>query len=251
MTSTAEACSGPSLTGAERSLRRNLALAARVLSANGHDDFNQGQVSARIEGRGEMWIKRAMVGFDEADPADMIAAPIDRAQTPPKDAPPELALHQAIYTARSDVGAIVHSHAPHTLVFGALGIDLKPLSHDGACFDGRLHRFDQTSQTILSHDVASAVATCLATGVAVLLENHGGLVVGQSLRQATVMAVVLERACQLQLMAEATPHPYRISKPVDVAGKQDFIYSGVSVKSYWEHQVRRIQRHCPEVQSWR
>lgn len=239
------------LITAESKLRQSLAVASRILSINGHDDFHQGQVSARMPGAGEFWIKRALVGFDEAGPEDMISAFVDPARAIPGNAPPELPLHQAIYAARPDVGAIVHSHAPNTLVFGALGVELRPLSHDGACFQGRVGRFNETSQTILSHDVGDAVARALGQNIAVLLENHGGLVVGSSLRQAVVLALVLERACQLQLLAESTGHPYRMSSLADVESKQDYIYSGTSIKSYWDHQVRRVRRHDPEVASWK
>ena len=239
------------LTPAELKLRQNLAVASRILSINGHDDFHQGQVSARMPGAGEFWIKRAMIGFDEACPDDMVLAHIDPTEPPHREAPPELPLHQAVYAARPDVGAIVHSHAPHTLVFGATELELRPLSHDGACFHGRLGRFDETSQTILSHDVGGAVARSLGDCIAVLLKNHGGLVVGSSLRQAVVLAVVLERACQLQLLAESTGKPYAVSSLVDVQGKQDYIYSGVSVKSYWDHAVRRTRREHPEVATWK
>lgn len=239
------------VTPAERKLRQNLAVASRILSINGHDDFHQGQVSARTPGVGEFWIKRAVVGFDEACPDDMILAHVDPALPVDREAPPELPLHQAVYAARPDVGAIVHSHAPYTLVFGATNLELRPLSHDGACFHGRLRRFDETSQTILSLDVGAAVARALGDGIAVLLENHGGLIVGPSLRQAVVLAIVLERACQLQLLAESTGRPYRVSNLTDVAGKQDYIYSSVSIKSYWDHAVRMARRKHTEIASWK
>jgi L-fuculose-phosphate aldolase len=239
------------ITPAEHKLHQNLAVASRVLSINGHDDFHQGQVSARTPGSSEFWIKRAVVGFDEACPDDMILAHVDPALPVHRDAPPELPLHQAVYAARPDVGAIVHSHAPNTLVFGATDLELRPLSHDGACFHGRLRRFDETSQTILSLDVGAAVARSLGDGIAVLLENHGGLIVGPSLRQAVVLAIVLERACQLQLLAESTGRPYRVSSATDIAGKQDYIYSKVSIKSYWDHAVRMARRRHAEIASWK
>jgi L-fuculose-phosphate aldolase len=237
-------------TLAERQLCHNLALASRILSVHGHDDFHQGQVSARTPGADELWIKRATIGFDEACPEDMIRAFLESGRPIDRAAPPELPLHQAVYAARPDVGAVVHSHAPHTLVFGATGLPLRPLSHDGACFFGRVGRFAETSQTVLSLTVGVAVARALGDGVAVLLENHGGLVVGPSLRQAVVLAIVLERACQLQLLAESTGQPYRVSSLVDVAGKQDYIYSSVSIKSYWDHAVRRIRREQSDVRQW-
>lgn len=79
-------------------------------------------------------IKGALTGFDEATPDDFVAADLSPAQPPTALAPPELPLHQAIYTARPEVAAIVHSHAPAGLVFGALDTELVPLSHEARCW---------------------------------------------------------------------------------------------------------------------
>src|SRR5207253_240791 len=101
-------------------------------------------------------------------------------------APPEIPLHQAIYQARPDVNSIVHSHAPYTLVFGATGLTPRAVSHEGACFVGRVRRFDLTSNTVLDITTGRAVAAALGVAPAVLLQNHGGVVVGKSLREAVV-----------------------------------------------------------------
>jgi L-fuculose-phosphate aldolase len=238
------------LSPAEKRLTMNLALAARVLSAAGHDDFNQGQVSARLPGRTHFLIKSAQRGFSEATPDDVVVADVDSAVAPHPCAPPELPLHQAIYAARADVNAIVHSHAPSTLVFGALDAELAALSHDGAVFVGRVTRFVTTSNTILSRQIGDLVAEELADNPAVFLRNHGGVVVGKSLRHATVYAQLLERACQLQLAAMATGVPFHASTAADVAAKLEYIYRDTSVKSYWEYSLRQIRQASQEARSW-
>lgn len=238
------------LSPAESRLTRSLALAARVLSAAGHDDFNQGQVSARLPGRSAFLIKSAQCGFSEATPEDVVAATTDSAAPPHPFAPPELPLHQAIYAVRPDVNAIVHSHAPHTLVFGALAAELAAISHDGAFFVGRVGRFVTTSNTILSRDIGDLVAVDLADNPAVFLRNHGGVVVGKSLRHATVYAQLLERACQLQLAAMATGARFHTSTDADVVDKRAYIYSDTAVKSYWEYSVRQVRRAAPETATW-
>ena len=250
MTDTMLTLDGTGLSPAEARLTVNLALAARVLSAAGHDDFNQGQVSARLPGRANFLIKSAQRGFSEATPADAVAAVVDSTVAPHPWAPPELPLHQAIYAARRDVNAIVHSHAPSTLVFGALDVELAALSHDGAAFVGRVTRFVKTSNTILSREVGDLVAEQLSDSPAMFLRNHGGVIVGKSLRHATVYAQLLERACQLQLAALSTGVAFHSSTATDVANKLDYIYSDTSVKSYWEYSIRQIRAASQEARSW-
>jgi L-fuculose-phosphate aldolase len=237
------------LSPPEQRLRHQVALAARSLSLGGHDDFNQGQVSARLPNSNRMLIKAAVKGFDECVPEDVIVAPVGPGPVSPK-APPELPLHQAVYAARPDVNAIVHSHAPHTLVFGATDLEIRPISHDGAYFEGRLPRFTDTSNTILDLATGQAVAKALGDAPAALLRNHGGVVVGRSIRHATVFAHLLERACRLQLLAEQVSAEYHSSSGRDVAGKRDFVYADLSVRSYWDYCVGQATRVWPELTEW-
>lgn len=237
-------------TNAETKLAVNLAFASRMLSRDGHDDLNQGQVSARLPGQDRFLIKSALCGFNEARPSDMVFAAVDYNAAPDRLAPPELPLHQAIYGVRRDVNAIIHSHAPYTLVFGATDWDIEPISHDGSYFRGRVPRFRATSNTVLDIDTGRAIADVLSDNPAVFLQNHGSVVVGRSLREAAVLAQVLERACRLQILAAGTGAKYHVSSDTDVAKKREFIYSDTALKSYWDYCVRLVKQIWKETESW-
>lgn len=239
------------LSRVETNLQIMIATAARSLSLGGHDDFNQGQVSARIPGTGRFLIKGAVTGFAECRPEDVVAAEVDPGAPRHRLAPPELVLHQAVYAARPDVNAIVHSHAPYTLVFGATDLELRAVSHDGAMFEGRVPRYTLTSNTILDLPVAESVAVALGDAPAALLRNHGGVVVGKSLRHATVLAHLLERACHLQLLAEQVPGGYHSSGAADVAAKRAFNFADLSIRSYWDFCAGQVAARWPETASWR
>lgn len=233
-----EGAGEPRSAGRHATLRRMLAQACGILASYGHDDMNQGQASARVPGDDQFLIKAAMVSFRSARDDDMIWAPLDETARLDAKAPPETALHQAIYQARADVNAIVHSHAAATLVFGALDEELAALSHEGAWLAGSVGRFTATSNTILSFEVAVGVADALGTGRGAFLRNHGGVVVGESIREACVGAMALERACRLQLDALATGRPWHTSSADDVAAKQEFIWSKSAIRSYWNALVQ-------------
>jgi L-fuculose-phosphate aldolase len=235
---------------AERRLAVNLALASRVLSRDGHDDLNQGQVSGRLPDADGFLIKGALVGFREATPEDMVSISFQPGADVPPLAPPELPLHLAIYEARDDVGAIVHSHAPYSLVFGATDLELKALSHDGAYFAGRIPRFTLTSNTVLDMETGRAIAQTLGDAPAAFLRNHGLLVVAKTVREATVAAGLLERATRLQLIAESSGAGYAVASSDDIDSKREFIYSSTAVKSYWDYSVREIRSVDPSVSEW-
>jgi L-fuculose-phosphate aldolase len=238
------------MSPAKQRLIAQVALGARMLSLDGHDDFNQGQISARLPGQDTFFIKNALCGFDEATPADVVEVAVDADIAAPPTAPPELPLHQAVYQARPDVNAVVHSHAPYTLVFGATDLPLRPISHDGAYFVDRIGLFTETSNTVLDLATGQRIALALADHPGVLLRNHGGVVVGKSVRHAAVFAQVLEHACHLQLIATGTGVPYTWSNDRDVALKRDFVYADLSVRSYWDYAVRRVVRRWPECGQW-
>jgi L-fuculose-phosphate aldolase len=226
------------------------AIGARALSLGGHDDFNQGQISCRRPGAATFLIKGALTGFDEARPEDFVLGQVDPAQERDRLAPPEIPLHQAIYAARDDVNCVVHGHAPAGLVFGALDEEIAALSHEGALLRGEVERFLLTSNTVLDIATGIEIASCLGSGLAVLLVNHGSVVVGRSPRHAVIFALMLERACRLQLTAMATGRKFATSSADDIAAKRDFIFADLSIRAYWEHTRRRVLRRFPESTDW-
>lgn len=236
---------------AEAKLATNLALGSRILSIGGHDDINQGQISARIPiNQNHFLIKQALCGFDEATPNEILKADYCDKATPHKLAPPELPLHQAIYAIRGDVNAIVHSHATYALIFGAYDWDIEPISHEGACLHDQINRYTGTSQTILSMDVANDVAKSLEQAKVLLLRNHGCVVVGNSVKEAVILALVLERACKIQILARSIGEKYSVSQPEDIKPKQEYIFGPMSLRVFWDYYIRKVKKAWPEIMGW-
>jgi len=231
--------------------RKLLAVGCRILSLHGHDDFNQGQISARRHDSPDFLIKVAQRGFDDACPDDMVACAVAQDAVVPPEAPPEAPLHQAIYAARLDVGAIVHSHAESATIFGATDLQIVPISHEGAFFKDEVSRFDETSHTILDHDTGGAVARALGQKSALLLCNHGLVVVAATVRRAVILTLMLERACRLQLLAESLQRSYRTTRDEEVEKKRRYIYSDVAIRNYWNHAAQAACRAFPDAQEWR
>ena len=227
----------------EKQLATQIAIGGRILHDEGHDDINQGQISARIPSDTEYFlIKQVLAGFDEVTPSEVVRCAMDFNAAAHPLAPPEIPLHQAIYAARPDVNAVVHSHALNSLAFGALDEPLHPISHEGACFQGRYAVFKGTSHTVLTIDTGRAIAEVLRGAQAVFLRNHGVVLVGKSVKEAIVLATVLERACDLQLRVLASGQPFARSNDEDVRLKQDFIFGDMSVRAFWDYKVRKVRR---------
>ena len=229
-------------TPQDRAALARLTTASHILYVEGHNDFNHGQISARRGNSDRYWIRGAAMGFDEVTVDSFALCGMDGAKlTGTVTVPPEWPIHSAVYGRLPKVNAIIHSHAPNALIFGARHRTLVPLSHDGCVFHNALGYFDLTTNTILDLAIAHSMADALGEGKAILLKNHGLVTVGRNIREATVLALCLEQACALQLRAEASGH-LSGSDPEDTTAKNDFIFSDVAVSTYWSYFERKLGR---------
>jgi len=217
-----------------QSLREQVAWACRILASEGYADLTLGHVSAR-DADGEIWIKRKGVALDEVEPDDVVAL-VDT------DAVLHLetVLHTGVYRVRPDVGAVVHGHPPHATALGATAADLALLTHDGILFADGVGRFDDPD-LIVDDNQGDRVAAALGSRRAVLMQNHGVLVVGKDVPWAVLTAVTLERAAQLQSIAstlgELRPIARELARQLlPVKYRDEFVHE------YWAAWQRRVLR---------
>lgn len=110
----------------------------------------------------------------------------------------ETGMHQAIYAARPDVGAVVHTHAPLATFWGLFDEPVLPLTIDHIRFmEMKVVPFAAPG----SRELAGLAAEALVRGHAVLLRNHGLVTVGKDLREAVNTALALEESLKITLLA--------------------------------------------------
>jgi L-fuculose-phosphate aldolase len=107
----------------------------------------------------------------------------------------ELPLHLAVYRARPDVGAVVHTHSTFATTFAVLGEEL-PAVHYLLAHAGRRVRVAPYA-TYGSGELAGVCVAALAGGGAVLLANHGVVAVGPGLDRALLVADAVEHVAEL------------------------------------------------------
>jgi L-fuculose-phosphate aldolase len=217
-----------------QSLREQVAWACRILASEGYADLTLGHISARGAG-GEIWIKRKGVALDEVEPEDVVAL-----EDPDAVLHLETVLHTGVYSARPDVGAVVHGHPPYATALGATAADLLVLTHDGILFADGVSRFGDPD-LIVDDDQGDRVAEALGSRRAVLMENHGVLVVGADVKWAVLTAVTLERAAQLQSIASTLGELRPVEHELAVE-LQPVKYREEFVEEYWAAWQRRATR---------
>jgi ribulose-5-phosphate 4-epimerase/fuculose-1-phosphate aldolase len=152
-------------------------------------------------------------------------------------------IHGEIYRARPDVMAVVHSHSPSVIPFGATGNRLRPIFHmagflgrGSALFDIR-EGFGETDMLIRNNEMGKALARSLGKCTCVLMRGHGSTVVGNCVEQAVYRAVYAEVNAKLQSQAlglgEVT---YLTAQEADLAAAANDTQIGRS----WDLWRRRI-----------
>ena len=119
-------------------------------------------------------------------------------------------IHGAIYRARPDVRAIVHSHSPSVVPFGVTGAPLRPLYHMSAFLSGGVPVWDiraaaggDTDMLVRTPALGRALAQTLGARRVVLMRGHGVVVVGAFLPQVVFRSVYTEVNARLQAQAMA------------------------------------------------
>ena len=113
----------------------------------------------------------------------------------------ETLIHAAIYQARPDVGAVMHTHSIYASAMAVANLDIPAIIDEMVVFLGGAVRVAGYGFPG-SEDLAEQVVAALGERNAVLLRNHGLVGVGCSLEEAL-------RICQ---MAEHTAHVYAVAR---------------------------------------
>jgi len=118
-------------------------------------------------------------------------------------------IHGAIYDARPDVHAIIHSHAHELIPFGVTRTPIRPLIHVAGAIGATVpvwdiaERFGDTSLLVTNNDVACDLATTLGQSTVALMRGHGAVVTGSSVRNAVLTAIYLSVNASLDLQSRA------------------------------------------------
>jgi L-fuculose-phosphate aldolase len=224
-----------------RGLQLQVAWACRILAMHGHADLTLGHVSARGPD-GAIYMKRSGLGLNEVTPEDVLCIDLEARKVSGRgEVHLEAVLHTEAYRVRPDVGAIVHSHPLYTTALAVSRVELQTLGHDSILFHDGLGYFDATAEMITRVDQGRAVADALGGRRAVLLRNHGVLVVGRDVPWMTYCALTLERAAMIQSVA-STLGPLQPLLPEMAERVFQLKYPDNLIRVYWDYLVRQARR---------
>lgn len=128
----------------------------------------------------------------------------------PKGARPtkELPMHLAVYSARSDVFAIVHTHSVYAVTYACTMVPggiMPPYIPSLVAKVGAVHL--TPFHLPASRELGEVVREGVKHSQAVLLENHGVLAVGKTLEAAIGVAFEVEDNARIHFISEGRAKP--------------------------------------------
>jgi L-fuculose-phosphate aldolase len=143
--------------------------------------------------------------------------------------------------ARPDVNAVVHTHSSDCVALAATGHELRPISHEATLFvPPQIARFTKTGDLVTTAELGQDVAAALGDRNAVMLVNHGILTVGPDVATAVMTAVLLQRACRIQLTAMSAGGWATWSSDEEALAKRGHCYPPQLVEQAWAYLVRQL-----------
>ena len=202
---------------------RDLVIANRILAREGVVD-GFGHVSMRHPDRsGRFLLARSrspeLVTLDDILEFDLGGEAVDNRGHPVYL---ERFIHAAVYEARADVQAVVHSHAAEMIPFGITGTPLRPVFHTAARMGTTVpiwdiaDSFGETDLLVSNIEQARDMARTLGPHRLVLMRGHGCTVAADTVHAAVTTAIFANLNARLQAQAMQMG-PIRYLSPGELA----------------------------------
>jgi L-fuculose-phosphate aldolase len=195
----AELTADPGWTGAQK-----MALACRILAADGHDTIVPGLISVRTADPDVFLTLPMGVGFEEVTPRRILTIDKDFNVLKGEGKPPKaVGFLIKVHQLRSDIRCAIHTHAFYTAALSMVGEPLAVAHMDATMFHDDCAFLKEWPGNPVTELEGEIISQALGPKRAVLLANHGLATVGRSIEEASWMALCFERAARMQIRARS------------------------------------------------
>lgn len=185
--------------------KKKVVAGGHILEAAGQGDLTRGHISVRLpDDPTKFYMKPHSFGFDEMTEDNLVTCDLEGEKVDgwaPRHS--EVYIHSEIFKLRPDVNSIIHTHPTYSVAFCASNRKMRALSQPSALFVDNYGFYTDTIDLIRSKEMGNGVARALGSHPVVFLKNHGVVVCGSSVEESVIFALMLENACQIQMIAEA------------------------------------------------
>ena len=159
-------------------------------------------------------------------------------------------IHSGVYKARPDVNCVTHTHTRAGTGISVLKQGLRPISQDALAVLDEVVYHEYGMPT--SDEECEALGVSCQKGSSVVLRNHGLLTVGATIPGALRRLYMLERACEVEIIArgldeEPAPIDPGVVRQYAERAKQQRASPEFGVAD-WKAAIRQIEGKGPD---WR
>lgn len=189
-------------------LRKAVIATARAMNASGVNVNKSGNVSVRcLRGaRGGFLLTPSGVPYERLEPDDVVF--VDDTGRPQGRCEPssEWRFHAAIYAARPELSAVVHTHSSCATALACHGLSIPAFHYMVAVAGGHDIRCADYA-TFGTQQLADNALAALQGRTACLLAHHGVIACGASLDAALALAIEVEHLARTYLAVRALGEP--------------------------------------------
>ena len=240
----------------EAELRRELAAVYRLLAHFKMTDLIFTHVSVRLPGpEHHFLINPYGLLFEEITASNLVKIGLDGELVEPSEYhvnPAGFVIHGAIHEARPDAHCVLHTHTKAGCAVAAQEHGLLPLNQISMEFYNRVGYHDYEGIALNTAERVRLVED-LRDNPAMILRNHGLLTVGESAAEAFLRMFYLEKACDIQIAAQASGE-LRVPSP-EIAERTARQFAGEATDDYtddqayemaWAALLRMLDRTAPD-----
>jgi ribulose-5-phosphate 4-epimerase/fuculose-1-phosphate aldolase len=228
--------------------RVDLAAAYRLVALFGWDDLVFTHISARVPGSEHHFLINPYgLMFDEITASSLVKVDLNgkKVMESAYDINPAgFTIHSAVHAAREDALCVMHLHTRHGVAISAKKQGLLPISQQSLFALASIAYHDYEGLALNEAEKPRLVAD-LGDKNNLILRNHGLLTVGSNAAEAFLAMYNLERACEIQLMAEAggselVSIPTPILKGIEAQAK--IVTKGIGADLVWPGLMRKLDK---------
>jgi ribulose-5-phosphate 4-epimerase/fuculose-1-phosphate aldolase len=237
-----------SVSQQEWKLRQDLAACYNLVAHYGWDDLIFTHISARVPGpEHHFLINPYGLMFDEITASSLVKVDLNGEKVIDSEYeinPAGFTIHSAIHEAREDAQVVLHLHTNAGVAVSAQKEGLQAISQQ-SLFPLTSLSYHEYEGVALREDEKARLQKDLGETFFMILRNHGLLTCAETVADAFLNMYILQRACEIQLLAqsgggELTPVPSGIVEGMQAAAKQVTRNAGGALA--WPGLLRKLDR---------
>ncbi len=235
--------------------RVDLAACYRMVAHYGWDDLVFTHISARVPGpEHHFLINPYGMLFEEVTASSLVKVDLEGNKVMASEFdinPAGFVIHSAVHEARDDAQCVMHLHTTEGVAISVLEDGLLPYSQQSlfALSSISYHSYEGVA---LNPEEKVRLVADLGQSNFMILRNHGLLTCASTIADAFLFMFLLQRACEIQLKAQATNQKLiSIPQPIldGIRAQAAQVTKSAGGQLAWPGILRKLDRMSPDYKS--